>query len=111
MFVTCNLLPMGSEQREHGGYRNVYVTWLSSPCPRGHAAPPCSWGLWVRKGRVVGGHLGGTDGPGAKGRAGVEKKEQGLEKKLLTVILPAFYHEPRLWSEAHHPNAGGQEGR
>lgn len=43
-----------------------------------------------------------------KGRAGVEEREQGLEKKLLTVILPAFYHEARLWSEAHHPNAGGQ---
>lgn len=109
MFVTCNLLPMGSEPREHRGHRNVCVTWLSPQCPRGHAALSYSWGLWVREGRVVGAILEAQMGLElTKGRAGVEEREQGLEKKLLTVILPAFYHEPHLWSEAHHPNAGGQ---
>lgn len=41
-----------------------------------------STGLWVQLGRVIGSHLGGTDGSGAnwgQSKCGVQEREQGLE--------------------------------
>ena len=89
--MTCNLLPPWGVSQESNVEAAVSTMNLPRRCS--HSAlvvmQLCptrvgggSTGLWVQAGRVIGRHLGGTDGPGAnwgQSRCGAQEREQGLE--------------------------------